>query len=159
MVPDGDIWNPGGKRSCLLRGDSESLARWSHLSKLRQEHGGGLWSHTIKSSGGSPCWSGADAHNIWRKAEGTHFTHSLEERRLRGDFIAAYSYLMKGYQRRQNLTLLNGARLYDERQWILFGLGKFRLAIRNFNFFIHKHRQILEQVPRNVVGPPSLTGV
>lgn len=63
IVPNGDIANPGVKRSwsCLLRGDSESLGRWSYLSKLRREHNSGLWSYPSEASGGSSCRPGAGA--------------------------------------------------------------------------------------------------
>lgn len=60
---------------------------------------------------------------------------SLEERRLRGDFITAYGCLMKGY-REDRAWLLKDAQQYDQRQWILLEHWKFWLDLKNFLHFL-----------------------
>lgn len=44
-----------------------------------------------------------------KRLEELDFFFRLGKRRFRGDFIAAYSHLMEGHQKRQSLTLSKGA--------------------------------------------------
>lgn len=78
---------------------------------------------------------------------------SLEKKRLRGDFITCYSYLIGGYSK-VDVSLFSDDKWLDLK-WPQVMLGRFRLDIRN-NSLREGVGKNWNELPREVMESPFL---
>lgn len=96
-------------------------------------------------------------HMIYEERLKKQVLSSLEKRRLRGDFISAYSCLMKGQRTEPDSS--KGCTAIQSKAMDIVGTWKILIRPKEFfAFFSHKYCQILELVPREIVGHLCLEG-